>query len=264
MNDVEIEIIKKLQSIEENTKKRKFQWLNFISWALEKAIIPIMIAALAYFGSLAATNLSQGQLALAKSNSEDRKSEFKATLQSKYFEIFYRDITSADVRQQTSAITLLALMEPELAKDLEKFVQESSQIPFNIKAEVRRESEKRENFAKIQTKPKNSNVLAGYKIGIYYLSSDPLSLKTAKKVQYHLSKQNLVSPVELRPEDSKFMLDNTPADSLDVRYFQGTEDQQAQAIVEALNKPPLNINPQLRETRNLTPNFISIFIPEGG
>jgi len=91
-------------------------------WIMEKTLAPLAIAVLAFYGNAAADKISAGQLALARLSVQDKQNEFARTLQSKYVELFYADITSGDSDRQGNALGLLRLMDPQLALQLATFV----------------------------------------------------------------------------------------------------------------------------------------------
>jgi len=91
-------------------------------WIMEKTLGPLAIAVLAFYGNAAADKISAGQLALARLSVQDKQNEFARTLQSKYVELFYADITSGDPDRQGNALGLLRLMDPQLALQLATFV----------------------------------------------------------------------------------------------------------------------------------------------
>ncbi|WP_369977999.1 hypothetical protein [Xanthomonas bundabergensis] len=93
-----------------------------VFWIMEKMLAPLAMAVLAFYGNAAADKISAGQLALARLSVEDKKSEFARTLQSRYVELFYADITSGDPGRQGNALGLLRLMDPGLAMQLAAFV----------------------------------------------------------------------------------------------------------------------------------------------
>ncbi|MXV13248.1 hypothetical protein DYQ93_19785 [Xanthomonas sp. LMG 8992] len=91
-------------------------------WILEKLLVPLAIAILAFYGSVAADKIAAGQLTLARANVDDRQREFALSLQTKYVELFHADIASGDPRREANALALLRLMDPALAVQLADFV----------------------------------------------------------------------------------------------------------------------------------------------
>jgi hypothetical protein len=255
------EVLRKISSIEDSLKKAKPKWYERVFWAIEKALIPIMLAILAYYGNQAATKIAEGQLVLARSNAEDRKAEFRRSIQSQYLQIFLRDINSVDVRQQNIAKGLFKHLDPVLWNEVEAIVQSSPQISPALKAEVQVESQKL--VAAAQT-PRGTGALAGYKIGIYFLSNDAASVRTAQSLQAHLRQQGLTNLISLYPSNQEFMETVNPPSSLEVRFEEGIEDRQAKTLVDILSRPPLTRNATQIPVGSQTPNFVSIFVPSGG
>lgn len=105
-------------------------------WILEKTLAPLAVAVLAFYGNAAADKMSAGQLALARLSVEDKQNDFARTLQSKYVELFYADITSGDPVRQGNALGLLRLMDPELALQLATFVATNPAASSAIKAQA--------------------------------------------------------------------------------------------------------------------------------
>ncbi|WP_420008396.1 hypothetical protein [Xanthomonas sacchari] len=103
---------------------------------LEKMLAPLAMAVLAFYGNAAADKISAGQLALTKLSVEDKNREFARSLQSKYVELFYADITSGDPMRQGHALGLLRLMDPPLALQLAAFVASSPTAPPALKAQA--------------------------------------------------------------------------------------------------------------------------------
>ncbi|WP_369935366.1 hypothetical protein [Xanthomonas tesorieronis] len=105
-------------------------------WIMEKTLAPLAIAVLGFYGNAAADKISAGQLALARLSVEDKQEEFARTLQSKYVELFYADITSGDPVRQGNALGLLRLMDPELALQLATFATSNPAASSAIKAQA--------------------------------------------------------------------------------------------------------------------------------
>jgi len=118
-----------------------------IFWVMEKTLAPLAIAVLAFYGNTAADKISAGQLALARLGVQDKQNEFARTLQSKYVELFYADITSGDPERQGNALGLLRLMDPGLALQLATFVAANPAASPSIKtqAEATRQQIQRDN-----------------------------------------------------------------------------------------------------------------------
>ena len=136
----------------------------------------------------------------------------------------------------------------------------SPTIPPSVKAEA--ETTTRQYQAVIQriaTAPKSP--LAGYVIGVYFLSTDPASVKSANEIRTQLVNQGLGARVRLYPCTPKCMALVVASTSLEVRYEEGSEYVQAKMVAEALTKQPLARTPHLRVAASTTKNFLSVFIP---
>lgn len=250
-------------ALKSKVEGKKAPWWERLFWAVEKMLVPVALACLAFYGNSAATKISGGQLALAQSAAADRKEEFRRTMQTKYVELFYADIASGDPKRQANALGLLRLMEPGLANDLNQLVQASPAVSPSIKAES--ESTKQQIQAESQRVAESaSGPLAGYVVGIYFLAGDGAAQATAEKIRAQFADLRLGAATRLYPKDADFMASVVAPRGLEVRYEDGVEDKPAKALQEALMKPPLNRQARPMLVRNTTLNFLSIFVPAGG
>ncbi|WP_157835420.1 hypothetical protein [Xanthomonas sp. SHU 166] len=256
-------VFSKLEELEKLISQNKPNWFERVFWGIEKALIPITVAVIAYLGNQAATKISHGQLALARAAADDRKAEFSRTMQSKYLELFYRDITSKEPREQANAMALLQIMDPSLARDLSAFVQASTSVTPALKAEVKAESQKLEAAAQVPTR-RDSGPLSGYKVGIYFLASDTGAAKAADKIETHLRSQGFRGFIQRYPSSPEFWDKVVPPTTLEIRFEEGLEDRQANALKSLLTSAPLRRKAELLPVGNTTQNFISIFVPSGG
>jgi uncharacterized protein YajQ (UPF0234 family) len=255
------EILKQTTAIQDSLKVKAPSISDRLLQILEKAFIPLAVASIAFFGNLAATKISEGQLALAKSAADDRKSEFQRTMQGKYLEMFYREITSGDSKQQANALGLLKLLDPSLANDVAAFVATSVQISPKVKAEVQVETQRIQAAAQAPVQARSSDVLSGFVIGIYFLSIDSAASAKASQIQRHLKQKLPQNIVRLYPSNQDFMDYASPPNSLEVRYEDGIEDKQANRVVTLLKEAPLTLQAKLQTVGSTTPNFVSVFVP---
>jgi hypothetical protein len=221
------EVLRGLASVQDALKKRPPTISDRLLFVMEKALVPLSVAAIAVFGNLAAIKISEGQLALAQSAAEDRKAEFRRTMQGRYLEILYRDITSTDPRQQATALGVLKLLDPSLANDVAKFVASNSQIAPQLKAEVETETERLRAAALAPTTGSGTDVLAGLAIGIYYLAADQRASLVARDIHQHLKSKLLANSIRLYPSTPEFLQYAYPTQVLEVRYEEGIENKQA-------------------------------------
>ena len=71
MEDKLDKLLAEIEGIKDRLKPDKESRFKRTVHVLEKLVIPVLIGALAWFGSLAATKISQGQLQLAQSAADD-------------------------------------------------------------------------------------------------------------------------------------------------------------------------------------------------
>lgn len=88
----------------------------------EKLVIPIVISIIAYVAAIQANKIVERQS--------------KASLQQKYIEIFWDDITSGEPRRQQWANSVLKLLEPELANALVSAVEQNQEIDKGALAQL--------------------------------------------------------------------------------------------------------------------------------
>src|SRR5437764_11261491 len=100
MDDKLYRVLTELAAIREGIKTDPESGFERVMRVAEKLIVPLLIGLLAWFGSQAATRISEGQLHLAESAAEDRKAEFRRRMQAKYIEIFYKELNSGDQKSQ--------------------------------------------------------------------------------------------------------------------------------------------------------------------
>src|SRR5690242_19757757 len=111
-------LLAELKALKDSLTPKPDSLFDRVTRVLEKLIIPLLIGVLAWFGNQAATKISEAQLHLAESAAEDRRAEFRHSMQAKYIEIFYKDLNSGDTKSQLNAIRLVRLMDGDLAQNL--------------------------------------------------------------------------------------------------------------------------------------------------
>lgn len=234
-------------------QKEESGWEKFFRIAKE-FILPAAIAVLAYVGTQAGTRISEGQLRLAESAAADRKDEFRRTMQSKYVEVFYRDLNSGNVKNQQNALRLLRIMDTDLAQSLAGLVEITPNISGDVRATAARARQEIENFG----------ALYGYKIGIYYYRDSPPSASRAESIKQKLVAKGFQGAIQLYPSDRGFFELVRAPNSLEVRYEPGKEDSAADSLVANLKEDFPSLAVSKRSVSNSTPSFISIFIPTNG
>lgn len=225
---------------------------------IEKALIPVAVALIAFFGNRAAQSLSAAQLELSKQTARDnadaRRQEFDQQMQAKYLEMFHADLASGEKQRQSTAIQLLYLMEPQLAESVSKSIANNPDASPELRDKVEVAARKIEA----------STLLPQFKIGIYYPLDDEKAKSTAESIGKSLSGRRVGKEVALYPR-SRQTLDNWgTASSLEVRYEEGTEDTAADQLVGALAEAPLQLTAGKLTVGTRTPGFVSIMVPTGG
>ena len=148
MDEKSESVFVELQKLRDELKPKPVSAFENVLRILEKLVVPVMLGLLAWLGSQAATKISEGQLTLAASvaasAAEDRKLEFRRSMQAKYIEIFYKDLNSGDPKSQSNAIRLVKLVDSDLANSLLDLVPNTPNVSQAVVAqakEVRREIE---------------------------------------------------------------------------------------------------------------------------
>jgi hypothetical protein len=254
------QLIRDLSRLREEVSEKRPKWWERVFWMIEKMIIPLSIAAVAFFGDMAATKISEGQLALARAGADDRKEEFRRTMQVKYVELFYAEIASGDSGRQNNALGLLKLMDPVMALELSAFVAANPGVSSAVKAQAETARQRIQSESQ-KLSPQYGSPLDGYVIGIYFIAMDKAAEAASNQIRRHLLSLGLQNTVRLYPSTQEFMESVVPPDSLEVRYEAGIEDRQATMIADALGAPPLSAKATQRTVGSRTPNFVSIFVP---
>jgi len=254
MEDKINSILAELQKLREEGKAKTASVFENILRILEKFIVPVMLGLLAWLGSQAASKISEGQLRLSESAAEDRKVEFRRSMQAKYIEIFYKDLNSGDSKSQSNAIRLMQMVDGDLAKNLLDLVPVTPGISPAIVAQA--SAAKKE----IET----TGPLKGYKIGIYFYADDHSSVSRVLKVHERLKDSGFRGVVQDYPSNTAFFEKVNAPQGLEVRYEAGIEDEAAKALLLIVETADSKGRWKKLEVGSPTPNFISVFVPRGG
>jgi hypothetical protein len=106
-------------------------------------------------------------------------------------------------------------------------------------------------------------VLQGYKLGIYYLTDNDGGAVRAKDLMTALVAAHFPGEISLYGKQLKFFDYFGHPMGDEIRYELAYESTQAQALVTLLHKVDPTHSYVLTAVENRTPNFISIFIPDG-
>jgi hypothetical protein len=221
---------------------------------LEKLVIPVALGFLTWVGTQAATRISEGQLQLAQSAAESQRIEARREMQAKYIEIFYKDLNSGNPTNQMNAIRLVRLFDTDLAQSLLGLVSATPGVSQAVVAKANEAKRQVETIA----------VLNGYKIGIYFPSQDPSVLPTVLKVEERLRDAGFNGIVQKYPSDASFFEKVNAPNGLEVRFEPGIEDEAAEALLTIVRTANAKNRWSKRQVGSRTPNFISVFVPNGG
>ncbi|ALF52025.1 hypothetical protein ACX27_02820 [Nostoc piscinale CENA21] len=244
-------IIAHLNHLESQIKPKESKFSKVVE-TVEKLMIPIALGVLAFITSQAANQISQAQLELAQSQSASQDAEFKDNLQVKYIEIFYRDMSSTDKTKKKSALSLLTLMKPEIAKPLLDWAK------LNIPEEL-------QGDAKSVAKNINNeivNILGKYMINIYYINNDSSLSNVAQNIKDALTKYGLKADrIVLNNKGEDFFRALGYPTAYEIRYDPGSEDNAAELLTKVLQENYSASKPFIkRPIGSGTKNSISIFL----
>lgn len=257
-------ILTELQDLRASLAPKAESTSSRLPHVLEKMVLPLLIAALAWLGNNAATKISEGQLELAKSSSqlqtdlakaanEDRKQEFQRGMQAKYLEIFYKDLNSGDPKTQLNAIRLVKLADPDLAQALLSLVPSTPGVSAAV---VQQATAAKQSLDSI--KP-----LSGFKVAIFYYGDDAASAERARALRAQLQQMGFAGPFQFTSVTDDSVRQYEAPKTVEIRYEAGLEDEQAAALA-AILQPLVAPSPVVRAVvKKPTPNFISVFFPRG-
>ena len=254
MDEKSTSVLTELQKLRDELKPKPTSVFENALRILEKLVVPVMLGLLAWLASQAATKISESQLKLAESGADDRKLEFRRSMQAKYIEIFYKDLNSGDPKSQSNAIRLVQLVDSDLAKSLLDLVAATPGVSQAVVAQAKEVRREIEAIAPLK----------GYKIGIYFYRDDAPSLPTVTKLRHRLQEAGFRGLVQDYPNDESFFGRFVPPDTLEVRYEAGAEEDAANALVSILETSSTKSKWKKVQVSSPTPNFVSIFVPRGG
>jgi hypothetical protein len=194
-------------------------------WHLaEKIIIPLALAALAYFGKKASDQIAASQVEVAgrqvevaKLALERQATESNLTLQLKYIELFYDDIQNPDPQKRKASISLLAAMQPSVAEMVARAVAADPTATPEVKRQVSETLTAAQRFGPLGT----------YRIVIYY---ERLTAAHAEQIKTHLLRAGFNGQIELSERAPTFLPDATTY-GYHVRYDDGFENEAAEYLL---------------------------------
>jgi hypothetical protein len=196
---------------------------------LEKLLIPILLGILAFITNRAGNQiseaqlkLSESQLALAKAQNTRQESEAKSNLQTKYIELFYKDISSEDAKKQEYALSFLKLISPDVAAPLLSWA--TTYVKPEVKSQV--------NTARNEI---SSRILSSYEIVLYFPENNQDSLKSAQDIKRILIEYGLgENQIKLEKRDETFFQRLGYPKGYEIRYDKGSEEDAAQLLENIL------------------------------
>jgi hypothetical protein len=225
---------------------------------IEKALIPMAVALIAFFGNHAAQSLTKSQMDLAARTAEDgaksRREEFEQTMQAKYLEMFHADLASGDKQRQTSAIQLLYYMHPQLAESLSKAMASDPDTSPALRDKVQ----------VVARTIEAAQQLTRFKVGIYFPLEDDAARAKAEAIQKSLAASRVAREVVLYARSRQTLANWVAANALEVRFEDGTESVAADQLVDALAAAPLQLAATKLAVGTRTEGFISVMVPVGG
>lgn len=245
--------IERILSLSETTNRR-LEESNSVSAKIlhifEKLLVPIMLGVLAFVANDASNKIAESQLALSSQESDRRRAEFQAQIQTKYIELFYTEISSGDGSRQTNALQLLRLMDNDLAASFATLVGQQEGVSADIKTEA----------LNIKSNVEYFSVLSGFKIGIYYLPANQELPSLAANISNSLKNKGFNGNIQIYKKNFSFFKKVAMPKANEIRYEPGIEGQQADLLVEFLSELYPNKKFTKRAVHNRTSSFISIFL----
>jgi hypothetical protein len=243
-------VLEHLESLDQRLRAKEESLFGKILKFAEKLLIPLAVAAVAYYGNQAATKISEGQLRLAENSAADRKDESRRIIQAKYVEIFYKDLNSGDPKKQGNALKLIRLMDADLAEDLAGLVAVTPGVAPQVRAGFERTRKEIETFGS----------LFGFKIGIYFLRGSETLTAKASDIKEKITDKGFQGTIQLYPSDKSFFDLVREPRAIEVRYEPGREDGAADSLMAILRDLYPELSIVKRAVTSRTPGFISIFI----
>lgn len=239
-----------LKDMTQKTPSKLYKYERLLT-ILEKLILPAILGLLAWFGSQAATQISEAQLQLAHSSVENQNNEAKRAIQVKFIEIFYKDFNSGNPSSQMNAIRLVKLLDAKLAQDLLTLVATTPGVTEEV---VEKANEAKRYVETISP-------LNGYKIGIYFPIKDSSAELFAHKISNRIKASGFMGPLEIYPKDHSFFEKINYPRGLEVRYESGIEDEAAESLLALVRSLDNSDSWSARPVSSRTRNFISVIIP---
>lgn len=241
------EVNNKLDKILSIVSKEKPLTTKIIEFS-EKLFVPVLLGILTYVTSVAGNQISEAQNNIAQAQLKLAETQRIDNLQTKYIEIFYRDITSQDAQKQKDAVSFL-----------DDVVPDDVAAPLLLWA-----TNRVEEGAKSQVDTAIQNILARqvqivnqYKVQVFYNSNKPEQQRIAQEIQQALKGAGVTSVIEVKPQNLNLY---TKADFDAIRYYAQNETDVANALQTILRQKYSARSFNLQPVNTPSPGSVSIWI----
>lgn len=236
----------KLNKILTIVSKEKSLTTKIIEFS-EKLFVPILLGILTYVTSVAGNQISEAQNNIAKAQLELAKTQRVDNLQTKYIEIFYRDITSQDAQKQKDAVSFGDVVSDDVAAPL--LLWATNRVEQGAKSQV---DTAIQNILSRQVQTVNQ-----YKIQVFYNSNKPEQQRIAQEIKQALKGAGVTSVIEVKPQNLNLY---TKADFDVIRYYAQNETDVANALQTILRQKYSARSFNLQPVNTPSPGSVSIWI----
>jgi len=172
--------------------------------------------------------------------------------------VAWPSLISGNVDQRISVLSLIETFNPELRDRLIETVIRDPGQPTEIAERAQRVLTLEE--APSEPLSAEANVLASYKIDIYFDEDSERDRQLAQAVKTTLDAEHLSRLVVVAPRPRSFLSRVGQPRGYEIRYEVGPEDNPANALKTVLERSNVHLVFDLREVRTSTPGLLSIFI----
>lgn len=222
---------------------------------LEKIVLPIAVAILAYYGKQASDQISASQISVARQQVEvarlqleRQKTEADSNLQLKYIELFYHDIQDADPKRKQGSIALLSAMQPTVAQVVSRAIVSDPATPLAVRQQV----------AVALVNSRRFGPLINYTLVVYYPASSAADARALLDglVRLGFSRDG----IELRERPHTF-IDDAAKFGYHIRYDDVYENEAADYLARNLSEIlPGKVFTKVRVTGSRTDGVLTIFL----
>lgn len=159
---------------------------------VEKIVIPLALVALA----ASQVQVAREQVRVAEVQAERQRDDANSNLQLKYVELFYRDLTDPDSRKKASAVALLAVMRPDIARTLTSVIYADPNTGNTL----------RQQASSTLVTASRFGSLVSYRLVVYY---ERATRPDAERLQAKLRELGFRNELTLRERGRAFLADAT-------------------------------------------------------